>query len=227
MFLLSCSKDNHSEVPELLFDGVYQSNLIDDVWYYLRFYPDGTVIHVTSASRPAELEAWFTKEHQGVSVGKVTLEDSRLSFSCVSRSGTVEYVGKISGHRIQLDSHSHINDYRQSIVYKFVKFTDPSKTSDQQEPTLSSLLDGQAIGTVAFRFVGEKFVDEKRLRSIIRAVPGAIYDNEVIDSDIRALYESRLVEDVRVLAEPAADKVDLVYEVSKTIIVEREPEPTE
>ena len=119
--LLAYSKDDHGQVPELRFDGVHQSDQDGDSWSYLRFYHDGTVIKVTSTSRPAKIERWFTKEHEGVSVGKVTLDGSRLSFSCVSDSGTIEYAGEILDHRIQLDSHSHINDHRASRVYTFVE----------------------------------------------------------------------------------------------------------
>jgi hypothetical protein len=75
------------------------------------------------------------------------------------------------------------------------------------------LLEGKIIGTVGFEFVGEKFVDEARLRSIIRAASGTIYDPEVIDSDIRSLYGSGHIEDVRALVEKVDGKVRLVYEV--------------
>jgi hypothetical protein len=90
------------------------------------------------------------------------------------------------------------------------------KDKSQQDPTLS--FEGKEIETVAIRFVGEKYVDESRLRSIIRVVPGSFYDIEAIDSDIYALYESGLIGDMRVLAETVDEKVNLIYEVAKTTI---------
>ncbi len=95
---------------KLRFDGVYQSKRIGNYRGYVRFYPDGTVITVTSSGRHSDLRAWFTKKHDGVSVGKITLKGGDLSFSCASPFGTVDYHGEINSNNIHLRSYSHIND---------------------------------------------------------------------------------------------------------------------
>lgn len=53
--------------------------------------------------------------------------------------------------------------------------------------------DGRPIETVGFRFAGEKGVNEKQLSRVIRSAPGSRYSADVINNDIRALFESGLV----------------------------------
>src|SRR5436190_24384719 len=53
---------------ELRYDGYYvsitDSNSMSMFKYYLRFYPDGTVIGVTTAGKPANLVPWFKRENK-------------------------------------------------------------------------------------------------------------------------------------------------------------------
>ncbi|QTN32512.1 hypothetical protein HZ994_09280 [Akkermansiaceae bacterium] len=73
---------------------------------------------------------------------------------------------------------------------------------------------GKVIETVAIDLVGEKFIDENKLKSIIRSATGDTYTAHAVDIDIRALFESGYVDDIRVLAEPKGDKVGLIFEVT-------------
>src|SRR5215467_4581670 len=70
---------------EMSYDGYYvsipDSNSMSMFKYYLRFYPDGTVIGVTTAGKPANLVPWFKKENNTPSKGKYTLSDSTIKFS--------------------------------------------------------------------------------------------------------------------------------------------------
>lgn len=70
------------------------------------------------------------------------------------------------------------------------------------------------IGSVDIRFFEGKPVDEAKLRGVVQAAPGTKYIEEVIDSDIRQLFETDLVADARAMAEPVDGKVRLVYEVT-------------
>lgn len=83
---------------------------------------------------------------------------------------------------------------------------------DHQEQTWT--LKGKVIEAVAIDLVGEKFIDEDRLKDIIRSASGDTYSADVVDSDIRALYESGYVEDVRVFAEPEDGGVRLIFKVT-------------
>jgi len=74
--------------------------------------------------------------------------------------------------------------------------------------------EGKTISEVAIRYNGPKTVDEARLRNFMATTAGQPYQTEKIDRDIKSLYESGLVEDVRFLAEPTGTGVKLVAEVT-------------
>ncbi len=74
--------------------------------------------------------------------------------------------------------------------------------------------EGQKVTGVDFRYEGPRTVDEERLRNFIQLAPGTTYRTDTIDNDIKALYESGFVNDVRVLAEPVDDGVRVVYAVT-------------
>ncbi len=74
--------------------------------------------------------------------------------------------------------------------------------------------EGKNISEVAIRFRGAKTVDEARLRNLMSSKSGTAYRAESLDNDIKALYESGLVDDVRFLAEPNGDSVRLIAEVA-------------
>jgi outer membrane protein insertion porin family len=74
--------------------------------------------------------------------------------------------------------------------------------------------EGKTISEVAVRYVGSKTVDEDRLRNLMTSKSGTPYRAESLDNDIKSLYESGLVDDVRFLAEPLGEKVKLIAEVT-------------
>ena len=74
--------------------------------------------------------------------------------------------------------------------------------------------EGQTITEVTIRYQGAKTVDEARLRNLMISKTGTIYRAESLDNDIKSLYESGLIEDVRFLAEPAGSGVNLIAEVT-------------
>ncbi|MEX1049434.1 MAG: outer membrane protein assembly factor BamA [Akkermansiaceae bacterium] len=74
--------------------------------------------------------------------------------------------------------------------------------------------EGKNIAEVAIRYSGTKTVDEARLRDLMTSRAGMPYRSENLDNDIKALYESGLVDDVRFLAEPVNDSVRLIAEVT-------------
>jgi outer membrane protein insertion porin family len=74
--------------------------------------------------------------------------------------------------------------------------------------------EGKNISEVAIRYQGSKTVDEARLRNLMASKTGTPYRSENLDNDIKSLYESGLVDDVRFLAEPVGDSVRLIAEVT-------------
>jgi len=73
--------------------------------------------------------------------------------------------------------------------------------------------EGKTISNVDIRYNGPKTVDEARLRNLMATKAGAQYRAERLDNDIKSLYESGLVEDVRFLAEPVGNSVRVIAEV--------------
>ena len=74
--------------------------------------------------------------------------------------------------------------------------------------------EGKNISDVVIRYNGPKTVDEARLRNLITTKAGTQYRSENLDTDIKSLYESGLVDDVRFLAEPEGGNVKLIAEVT-------------
>lgn len=75
-------------------------------------------------------------------------------------------------------------------------------------------IEGKNVSQVEVRFAGVASVDEARLRSYISTRSGEAYRSEKVDNDIKSLYESGLVDDVRVLAEPSGESLKVIYEVT-------------
>lgn len=73
--------------------------------------------------------------------------------------------------------------------------------------------EGKTITSLNIQYRGARTVDEARLRNFMSVKPGQAYSGEALDKDIRSLYESGLVDDVRFLAEPDNAGVKLIVEV--------------
>ena len=70
------------------------------------------------------------------------------------------------------------------------------------------------IAAVEIKYVGEKWVDEDRLRRFIHVSAGSANTTESVDSSIRALYESGYVDEVRVLERSMGEDVRLIFEIT-------------
>lgn len=128
LFLLGgCASQTSDPEPgptALAHDGVYRGAPADadeDYWYYLRFYPDGAVIAVSTAGDVDQIQDWFSRDNDGLPRGTYRLRDDRLTFETESEYGVVEYEGRVEdgGERLQLNSHSRINGFRASRTYQF------------------------------------------------------------------------------------------------------------
>lgn len=73
--------------------------------------------------------------------------------------------------------------------------------------------EGKTISDVTVRFRGAKTVDEERIRNLMSTKAGTVYRAENLDNDIKSLYESGLVDDVRFLADPVGDQVRVIADV--------------
>lgn len=73
--------------------------------------------------------------------------------------------------------------------------------------------EGKTIASVKVRYKGAPTVDEARLRGFMGVRAGQKYNAARLDEDVRSLYESGLVDDMRWFAEAAGAKVKLIAEV--------------
>lgn len=80
--------------------------------------------------------------------------------------------------------------------------------------------EGKTISQVIIRYRGPKNVNEDLLRNQMTSKAGSVYRAESLDKDITALYESGLVDDVRFLAEPVGNGVNLIAEVTTRAVVD-------
>lgn len=116
----------YAEAPVVKYEGVYRSEKIshngETLWKYLRFYPNGKVISVTSTGAPADLKAWFNDESPNVSYGVVTLHDDVISFNSEDKYGNVAYSGKMEGGKLKLKWLSQINQANGDHTFTFVEW---------------------------------------------------------------------------------------------------------
>jgi len=123
LFLISFSSKAQKDMS---YDGYYvsipDSTTLSMFKYYLRFYPDGTVIGVTTAGKPSNLIPWFKKENKTPYKGKYAITDSTIKFSMTSEQGEVTYDGKLTeDNKLVLIVKSLINKYEGKEEYGFMK----------------------------------------------------------------------------------------------------------
>ena len=73
--------------------------------------------------------------------------------------------------------------------------------------------DGKTIKSVVIQYRGPKTVDEARLRSHMAVSAGKAYSQTVLDEDIRTLYSSGLVDDVKFYAKDVEGGVEVTAQV--------------
>ena len=100
---------------------------------------------------------------------------------------------------------------RQSLLLALIFMLISAVTSSAQD------FEGKNISSVAIRYSGAKTVDEARLRGHMAVRAGQKYSASRLDDDVRTLYESGLVDDVRFFVEPLGDSVKVIAEVLSLI----------
>lgn len=94
---------------------------------YLRFYPNGKVISISTdcEGNDVEISDWFyiqNNEIEYLSVGDYKVDGRKILFSTTSKAGTVKYRGRImKDGSLKLKSHSLINGYKDREEFRFVK----------------------------------------------------------------------------------------------------------
>ena len=79
--------------------------------------------------------------------------------------------------------------------------------------SLAQDFEGKNISDVSIRYIGAKTVDEARLRNLMVTKSGSVYRAENLDNDIKTLFESGLIDNVKFLAEAAGEGVRVIAEI--------------
>jgi outer membrane protein insertion porin family len=79
--------------------------------------------------------------------------------------------------------------------------------------SLAQDFEGKNISDVSIRYIGAKTVDEARLRNLMVTKSGSVYRAENLDNDIKTLFESGLIDNVKFLAEAAGENVRVIAEI--------------
>lgn len=109
---------------KLSYDGYYRTlaDTLNPFSFYLRFYPDGTVISVSTAGNPNNLKPWFKKDHKTPAKGTYVMKDTVITFALKSPEGEVLYNGVyLPDNRLFLTVKSLINKYEGKEEYFFMK----------------------------------------------------------------------------------------------------------
>ena len=73
--------------------------------------------------------------------------------------------------------------------------------------------EGKNITEVTVRYRGAKTIDEARIRNLMSTKAGTQYRAERLDNDIKTLFNSGFIDDVRFLAEPVGADVRIIADV--------------
>jgi hypothetical protein len=116
----------------------------------------------TMSGRLEEVQAWFSKDdRKNLSNSRVEIRGNRMTYSNFQPEGAVDYAGRISGNRLDLDVFNHTNRRRVKAVYRFVKLHDLERDCRTPEP------EGEFFGVFFSRFTHDKEFAISRTKSAV------------------------------------------------------------
>lgn len=124
------------------FDGIYGFGYVDRTidamepwervksWYYLRFYPDGQMIRVTTTGLPHQIKHWFNLERWSIEEyrnignyqcsGKEIIGDS-WQYERGAPKFALSYRGHFQGAVLTVATHSNYNNTTHTHDYTFYR----------------------------------------------------------------------------------------------------------
>lgn len=98
--------------------------------YYLRFYPDGTVItagakcnaKLLNVGELKKFKKWFRKGRENTGSFNFKIHEKTISFSAVFGDEKLDYSGELSDSIIRLTVFSNKNQYQKTNSYVFIKW---------------------------------------------------------------------------------------------------------
>ena len=78
---------------------------------------------------------------------------------------------------------------------------------------------GVRIHSIEIRYTGPETVSKERILAQMRTKVGQYYSDTVVEQDIRNLYATKQVQNVRIYGEPAGDEVNVIVMIQTRAIV--------
>jgi hypothetical protein len=114
---------------QLRFDGMYYRQGVitpgrstDQNYTYLRFYSDGTLLRVATASKPDDASKWLNKRRYPSSISKYKIKNDNISFGWENGGQIVTYDGQILEDKLRLSVYSGGNDYTNDYFFMQMDF---------------------------------------------------------------------------------------------------------
>jgi hypothetical protein len=122
-------KNSDTEKSLLRFDGLYYRDGVlvpgadaNRAYTYFRFYPDGTVVRLSSASKPEQVAKFITKDNQiKDGKGKYHLKNNQIDFSMKTGNNYVTHEGDVLQDSIRLTIYGVQNSATYQELYTFMK----------------------------------------------------------------------------------------------------------
>ena len=73
--------------------------------------------------------------------------------------------------------------------------------------------DREGLPVVAIQFQGHKELSEQKLRSLVQTRPDRAFESRLVQADVRRLFNSGLVRDVRVLTRRSGGGLVVIFEI--------------
>lgn len=105
--------------PSVQYDGIYETDPVNEFRTYLRFYEDGTVVGVSFKGNIESVASWLCKGAEHASQGVFSVAAGEIEFSTTALDVTVNYQGLLSVTGMELNWHSLFNGNRGVAHFRF------------------------------------------------------------------------------------------------------------
>lgn len=136
LFIGGCATGKRSDTSsedltpgELRYDGMYyregivnQSRSYNANYTYIRFYPDGTLIRVVTASKPDDAAKWLNKKRYARMTTKYKLKGNDVSFGWNYANDIMSYDGEVLENKVRMNIYSGGNQYREDYYFMQLDF---------------------------------------------------------------------------------------------------------
>lgn len=105
-----------------LYRSYYKDELTGDGCTYLKFYKNGDVIgaNIHNGCNSKKIFTTLKRGKEHISSGRYEVNQNKITFFTTSKNVTIEYMGKIDGDFLILESKSLYNGYEELRRFKFI-----------------------------------------------------------------------------------------------------------